>query len=60
MWVHASHAIEPTTAGSRVRLRLRYEGTLSGLFARWTRDITNRYLSYEAEGLKQRSESLVR
>jgi len=60
MWVHASHAIEPTAAGSLVRLRLRYEGALGGLFARWTRDITNRYLSYEAEGLKQRSESLVR
>ena len=60
MWVHASHAIEPTAAGSRVRLRLRYEGALGGLFARWTRDITNRYLAYEAEGLRVRSESLVR
>lgn len=55
-WVHAGHSIDATGAGSRVTLRLRYEGPIGRLMARMTRDITNRYLAMEAAGLKRRSE----
>jgi uncharacterized membrane protein len=55
-WVHAEHSIEGTSTGSRVALRLRYEGLIGELMARMTRDITNRYLALEAAGLKRRSE----
>jgi hypothetical protein len=57
MWVHAQHSVTPAAAGSRVVLSLRYEGALGRLLARATRDITNRYLEFEAAGLKQRSEA---
>ena len=55
-WVYAQHQIDPTPSGSRVTLRLRYEGAIGRWLARRTRDITNRYLGLEAAGLKQRSE----
>jgi len=58
MRVFAQHSIEPTAAGSRATLSLHYEGAIGRLLARWTRGITNRYLGYEAAGLKARSESL--
>jgi len=60
MWVYGHHSVEPLGAGSRAWLRLHYEGPLGVLLARWTRGITNRYLAYEAKGLKQRSESIFR
>jgi uncharacterized protein YndB with AHSA1/START domain len=58
MRVYAQHSVEPIPSGTRATLRLRYEGVLGGLVARLTRAITDRYLEYEAAGLKKRSESL--
>jgi hypothetical protein len=58
MRVHAHHSLDVLATGTRVRLRLDYEGALGRLMARMTRDITNRYLEYEANELKQRSEEL--
>jgi hypothetical protein len=60
MSVFARHSIEPVAGGARVRLELRYEGMLGRLLGRLTSGITNRYLGYEAAGLKKRSESLAR
>ena len=55
--VTAHHFAEPISAGSRVTLSLRYEGFLAKLLARVTRNITNRYLTMEANGLKARAEN---
>ena len=60
MWVYAHHSIEPVPGGARATLRLHYEGVIGVLLGRLTRRITDRYLGYEAAGLKQRSESLTR
>ena len=56
MRVYARHSVTPSGNGSRAVLSLRYEGTIGRLFARLTRGITDRYLGYEAAGLKRRSE----
>jgi uncharacterized membrane protein len=56
MWVFATHTIERTATGSRVTLALRYYGWLGKLLARKTREITRRYLEFEATGLKKQSE----
>src|SRR6185503_874596 len=53
MWVYGSHSVDPIAGGTRATLRLHYEGLLGQLLARLTRGITNRYLEYEATGLKQ-------
>ena len=50
------HLVEPTATGSRASLSLRLEGVLGGLFGWMTRAITERYLRFEARGLKARSE----
>ena len=55
-WVYAQHTIETIGTGSRVTLRLHYEGLIGRWMARMTSDITNRYLAMEAAGLKKRSE----
>jgi len=60
MWVFARHSVVPAPGGARATLSLRYEGVLGTVLARLTRAITNRYLEWEAGGLKQRSESLAR
>jgi hypothetical protein len=57
MWVYGDHSVEPTASGTRATLRLFYEGPLGRLMGRLTRDITNRYLEMEANGLKKRSEA---
>ena len=54
--VTAKHSIAPLAGGSRVTLYLEYRGFVGELFARFTERITERYMSYEAEGLKARSE----
>src|SRR5262245_56805427 len=59
MRVYGHHAVAPVPGGTRATLTLRYEGSLGALFARLTRGITERYLGYEAAGLKRRSEALV-
>ena len=56
MWVHAHHYVTPIEGGTRATLSLRFVGPLGRLMGRLTRDINNRYLEYEAAGLKKRSE----
>jgi uncharacterized protein YndB with AHSA1/START domain len=51
------HSVEPAAAGSRATLSLELQGMLGGVFGRMTKDITGRYLAFEAEGLKARSEN---
>lgn len=55
--VIAHHWVEPANGGSRATLSLEYRGILGGLLGRLTRDITERYLAFEARGLKARSEN---
>ena len=54
------HRVEPTAKGSRATLSVAYGGLLAGLVARVLARITDRYLMFEAAGLKQRSEIFVR
>lgn len=51
------HSIQPTASGSRATLSLEMQGVLGGLWGRFTRKITERYLAMEATGLKARSEN---
>ena len=51
------HAVEPAPGGSRATLSLELRGVLGGVFGRLTRAITERYIAYEAAGLKARSEN---
>jgi carbon monoxide dehydrogenase subunit G len=55
--VAGRHSVEPTATGSRAVLELTYTGIFGGLFAGLTREITERYVGYEARGLKARSEN---
>ena len=50
------HTVEPTADGSRAVLDLELHGLFGGLWGRLTNDITERYLAFEAAGLKARSE----
>jgi uncharacterized protein YndB with AHSA1/START domain len=50
------HEVVPDGDGSTATLTLDQEGPLGGLVGRLTRDLTERYLRLEAEGLKRRSE----
>ena len=52
-----THTVEPTPNGSRATLTLEQQGPLGGLFGRLTRGITERYIGFEAQGLKARSEN---
>jgi uncharacterized membrane protein len=54
------HRVESTTRGSRATLSVAYAGLLGGIVARLLAGITDRYLMFEAAGLKQRSEIYVR
>ena len=56
MRVVGRHSVEATEIGSRAILNLTYSGLFGGLFARLTRGITERYIGFEARGLKARSE----
>ena len=56
--VYAHHSVEPVDGGARATLRLFYEGAIGRLLGHLTRSITNRYLSFEAAGLKRRSEEI--
>lgn len=55
--VTAKHSAAPAPGGSRVTLYLEYEGFVGQLFARLTEKITERYMRFEASGLKARSEN---
>jgi polyketide cyclase/dehydrase/lipid transport protein len=54
--VTAFHVIEARGSGSRVTLSIRYEGLLATPVAWLTRNINERYLAMEANGLKARCE----
>ena len=56
MRVYGRHSVAAAPGGSRANLHLHYEGAIGNLLARLTRGITNRYLGFEAAGLKKRSE----
>ena len=56
MRVFATHAIALTATGSKVTLLLHYRGLLGKVLARMTRGVARRYLEFEANGLKERSE----
>ena len=51
------HAVESTPSGSRATLSLDLQGLLGGLWGRISKGITERYIGYEAKGLKARSEN---
>jgi uncharacterized membrane protein len=51
------HYAESTPTGSRATLTLEYDGVLAGLLAWLTKSVTEKYLAFEAEGLKARSEA---
>lgn len=53
----ARHSVEQTASGSRATLSIELKGLFGGLLGRLTRDITERYIGYEAAGLKARSEN---
>ncbi len=55
--VTGRHMVEATSGGSRATLSIIYEGLLGLLIGRLTRPLNERYLGYEAQGLKQRSET---
>lgn len=57
MTVVAFHSVEPTATGSRATLSLELQGLFGGVFGRLTQGITERYLAFEAAGLKGRSEN---
>jgi hypothetical protein len=50
------HAVEPKGSASQATLSLELQGLFGGLFGRLTKDITERYLAFEAAGLRARSE----
>lgn len=51
------HAVAPAGSRSRGTLSLEYQGLFGKLFARLLRGITERYLRFEADGLRRRSEN---
>jgi hypothetical protein len=55
--VVAHHRVEATAAGSRATLSLDLQGIFGGVFGRMTKRITERYLAFEASGLRARSEN---
>lgn len=55
--VTATHTVMPAGKGSQARLTLFFDGIVGGIIARATRSLNERYVAYEAAGLKKRSES---
>jgi uncharacterized membrane protein len=54
----AGHRVEPLDEGrSRLTLTLDMSGLLIAIFGRFYRDLTNRYMTLEAEGIKRAAES---
>jgi uncharacterized protein YndB with AHSA1/START domain len=51
------HSVEARSGGSRATLSLDFHGIFGGMFGRMTKGITERYLAFEANGLKARSEA---
>ena len=57
--VTARHWLEPNQTGTQVTLSIQFSGLLRSLAARLTRVLNERYLTIEANGLKQRSENSI-
>ena len=55
--IKAGHLVEAKGAGSKVTLSLQFSGFLGKLVARLYRNLTERYLATEAEGLRRRCEA---
>jgi hypothetical protein len=55
--IRAGHLVEANGAGSKVTLSLQFSGFLGKLVARLYRNLTERYLATEAEGLRRRCEA---
>jgi hypothetical protein len=51
------HSVQPAAGGSRATLTLDLHGIFGGIFGSLTKDITERYIAFEADGLKARSEN---
>ena len=56
--VAARHWVEPDGDASKASLSLEFSGPLAPLFARMTRNLNERYLELEANGLRTRCEAL--
>lgn len=54
--VVGNHAVEASGAGATATLSLELNGLFGNAFGRMTKDITERYLAMEAEGLRRRAE----
>lgn len=54
--VTARHTITRKGKGSQVVLSLVFDGIVGGIIGRATRSLNERYIAYEAAGLKKRSE----
>jgi len=52
----AVHSVEPFEKGSRAALVLTFGGVLGRIVARLTKNLNDRYLALEAQGLKRRTE----
>jgi uncharacterized membrane protein len=53
----ASHQVETTPTGARVNLSIRQGGMIGGFFGHLYSRLTRRYVTMEADGLKQRAET---
>lgn len=51
------HAVEPVPGAARATLSLELHGLFGGLWGQLTKNITERYIAFEARGLKGRSEN---
>ena len=56
MRLQARHWVDEAGNTSRATLSIRFSGLLGPLFARLTRNLNDRYLLLEANGLRERSE----
>jgi uncharacterized protein YndB with AHSA1/START domain len=54
--VTATHTVEPRGKGSQVILSVTFDGLIGGLLGRAMKTINERYIAFEAAGLKKRSE----
>jgi hypothetical protein len=57
--VTARHIVGALPTGSHVTLSIHYQGWLGAWLARWTRNLNERYLEMEANGLKARCAELA-
>ncbi|WP_158601928.1 SRPBCC family protein [Pararobbsia silviterrae] len=55
----ADHLLEPSEHGCMAALHLRYDGPLGAVVGILGKRITTRYLAFEADGLKARSEGAI-